>query len=205
MKTPMRRAVFLDKDGTLVEDDPPNTDPSRLRFYGDAFPALRLLERAGFALVLVTNQCGIAQGRCEESDVRRMLTYVDHRLADEGITLAGWYFCPHDVDGRIARYAVPCMCRKPQPGLLIQACRELDLETTGSWMVGDILHDVEAGRWAGCRTVLLNNGHETEWRLTETRWPDRIAGTLLEAAQLIVLSGEHRTTGALLDRQEEEP
>ena len=85
----------------------------------------------------------------------------------------------------------------------MQACRELHIEMSASWMVGDILHDVEAGRWAGCRTVLLNNGHETEWRLTETRWPDHIAATLLEAAQLIVLSGERPASGALLDRQEE--
>lgn len=200
----MRGAVFLDKDGTLVEDQPPNTDLSRVRFYRDVFPALRLLRRAGYALVIVTNQGGIAQGRCEEPDVRRMLNYLERRLAEEGIILDGCYYCPHDPDGTVVPYAVSCLCRKPRPGLLVHASRDLRVELAQSWMVGDILHDVEAGRWAGCRTVLLNNGHETEWQLTETRWPDHLAGTLLEAAQLIVLSGERRASGALFNRQPEE-
>jgi D,D-heptose 1,7-bisphosphate phosphatase len=200
----MRRAVFLDKDGTLVQDQPPNTDASRVRFYGDVFTALRLLQRAGYALVIVTNQGGIAQGRCRESDVRRMLKYLERRFADEGVSLDGSYYCPHDPHGTVVPYAVSCLCRKPRPGLLLQASRDLGLELARCWMVGDILHDVEAGRWAGCRTVLLNNGHETEWQLTETRWPDHLAGTLLEAARLIVLAGERRANGALLDRQTEQ-
>jgi D-glycero-D-manno-heptose 1,7-bisphosphate phosphatase len=200
----MRRAVFLDKDGTLVEDQPPNTDPSRVRFCRDAGTALRLLARAGYALVIVTNQGGIAQGRCEETDVRRMLNYLERRLADEGVTLDGCYYCPHHPDGTVAPYAVPCLCRKPHPGLLLHASRDLHIELTESWMVGDILHDVEAGQSAGCRTVLLNNGHETEWQLTERRWPDHLAETLLEAAELIVRSGERRRSGAVLGRQREE-
>ena len=201
----MRRAVLFDKDGTLVEDDPPNTDPARVRFFPDVFTALRLLTDAGYDLVVVTNQSAVAQGRCEEADVRRMQTYVRRRLADEGVSLSGFYYCPHHADGLVVPYAVPCECRKPQPGLLLRASRELRVDLTQSWMVGDILHDVEAGRWAGCRTVLLDNGHETEWRLTEARWPDHIAPTLLKAAHLIVRSGERSTSGAIADRRGEEP
>ena len=200
----MRPAVFLDKDGTLVEDEPANTDPSRVRFYPDVFPALRLLDRAGYVLVVVTNQGGIAQGRCEESAVQEILAYLERRFADEGIELAASYYCPHHPEGTVVPYAVPCICRKPQPGLLTRAGRELNLDMSRSWMVGDILHDVEAGRWAGCRTVLINNGHETEWRLTETRWPDHIADTLIDAARLILSSGERRTSGAFADQQENE-
>src|SRR5262249_20336789 len=147
---------------------------------------------------------GIARGRCEENQVRLMLTYLESRLADEGVGLAGCYYCPHDPEGTVLPYAVPCLCRKPRPGLLMHASRALHIELNQSWMVGDILRDVEAGRWAGCRTVLLDNGHETEWQLTETRWPDHLAGTLLEAAQLIVLSGERPASAALLNRQPEE-
>ena len=200
----MRRAVFFDKDGTLVEDLPPNTDRSLVRFYPGVFTALRLLDRAGFVLIIATNQSGIAEGRCSESDVRRIHTYLHCRLADEGITLGGFYYCPHRADGTVAPYAIPCQCRKPQPGLLLRACRDLDLDMRQSWMVGDILHDVEAGRWAGCRTILLNNGHETEWLLTESRWPDYIAETLLEAAQLITRSAPHRPGHPTPERQEEE-
>jgi D,D-heptose 1,7-bisphosphate phosphatase len=201
----MRRAVFFDKDGTLVEDDPPNIDTAHVRFYPDVFEAMRLLTEAGYDLVIVTNQSAVAQGGCNEADVRGMHTYVKHRLADEGVSLAGFYYCPHQADAPVIPYAVPCECRKPQPGLLLQASRELRLDLAQSWMVGDILHDVEAGRWAGCRTVLLDNGHETEWHLTEVRWPDHIAPTLLKAAQLIVLSGERRTSGAIADQRQEDP
>jgi D,D-heptose 1,7-bisphosphate phosphatase len=183
----MMRAVFVDKDGTLVEDQPPNTDTSLVRFYPGVFTALRLLEGAGYALIVATNQSGIAAGHCSESDVRRMHRYIRGRLADEGITLAGFYFCPHRADGIVVPYAVACDCRKPQPGLLLRAGRELSIDMSQSWMVGDILHDVEAGRGAGCRTVLVDNGHETEWRLTETRRPDHVAPTMLAAARLIVL------------------
>jgi D-glycero-D-manno-heptose 1,7-bisphosphate phosphatase len=197
-------AVFLDKDGTLVEDEPMNVDTSRLRFYPDVFAALRLLQQAGFALVIVTNQGGVAHGRFSETDVREMRSYLERRLQDAGITLRGFYYCPHAPDGIIESYAIKCLCRKPQPGLLMQACGELRIDMSQSWMVGDILHDVEAGRWAGCRTILLNNGHETEWLLTESRWPDYIAETLLAAAQLIPRSAPHWPGHAPPERQEEE-
>jgi D,D-heptose 1,7-bisphosphate phosphatase len=195
----MMRAVFFDKDGTLVKDQPPNTDTSAVRFYPEVFTALRLLESAGYALVVATNQSGIAEGRCSEPDVRRMLAYVQGRLADEGITLAGFYYCPHRADGIVLPYAVPCDCRKPEPGLLLRADRDLGIDMSQSWMVGDILHDVEAGRWAGCRTVLVNNGHETEWQLTEMRRPDHVAPTLLAAAQLI----RSRTSEAIPENDRE--
>lgn len=199
----MRRAVFFDKDGTLVEDLPPNTDRSLVRFYPGVFTALRLLERAGFVLIIATNQSGIAEGRCSESDVRRIHTYLHCRLADEGITLGGFYYCPHRADGTVAPYAIPCQCRKPQPGLLLRACRDLDLDMRQSWMVGDILHDVEAGLRAGCRTVLVNNGHETEWRLTPTRQPDHFAPTVPAAAELIVLSRQRSMSEATVEQQQE--
>lgn len=198
-------AVFLDKDGTLVEDEPPNVDISRLRFYPDAFPALRLLQGAGFALVIVTNQGGVAHGRFSEADVQEMGSYVRRRLDDAGISLKGFYYCPHHPDGVIESYAINCRCRKPQPGLLMQASWELRIDVSQSWMVGDILHDVEAGHGAGCRTILLNNGHETEWLITESRWPDHLAKTLLEAAQLITLSSPGGPGQPTPERRGEKP
>jgi histidinol-phosphate phosphatase family protein len=191
MSDTKRPAVFLDKDGTLVEDLPPSRDGHRARLYPDTLTALRLLRRAGFALVVVTNQGAVAQGLIEEHHVKKMELYLRTRLLDADIPLAGFYYCPHHPDGLVEPYALHCLCRKPKPGLLLRAATDLRLDMDRSWMVGDILHDVEAGRWAGCRTVLLNNGHETEWHLTETRWPDYVAGSLLEAAQLIALTIPH--------------
>ena len=201
---PMIRAVFLDKDGTLVEDDPLSAETTRVRFFPDVFAGLRLLHRAGYALIVVTNQGGVAQGRITDEDVHRRKAYLQSRLAEVGIPLDGFYYCPHHPEGIVKPYATHCLCRKPQPGLLVRASSELGVDVSQSWMVGDILHDVEAGRWAGCRTVLLNNGHETEWHLTEHRWPHYIADTLLEAAQLIALSGLPRPEQAVWRTPEEE-
>jgi len=185
----MMPAVFLDKDGTLVEDEPLSAEPSRVRFFPDVFPGLRLLHRAGYALIIVTNQAGVAQGQFSEEDLLRLKAYLGERLSEAGVPLDGFYYCPHHPQGIVKAYRMNCLCRKPQPGLLVRAAVEMRIDLAESWMVGDILHDVEAGRWAGCRTVLVNNGHETEWELREMRWPDYIAGSVLEAARLITLSG----------------
>jgi len=201
----MIRAVFLDKDGTLVEDQPLGAKTTRVRFFPDVFAGLRLLHRAGYALIVVTNQAGVALGHFTEDDVQQTKAYLERRLAEADIPLDGFYYCPHHPDGIAEAYAVHCLCRKPQPGLLVQAAAELHIDLEQSWMVGDILNDVEAGRWAGCRTILLNNGHETEWLLTEPRWPDYLADTLLEAAQLIMLSGPAKPTRRPIpERQQEE-
>jgi D-glycero-D-manno-heptose 1,7-bisphosphate phosphatase len=184
------------------------TSPSALRppgrFFPEVFEGLRLLYRAGYALIVVTHQAGVAQGRLGEPEVRQMKLYLQGKLIEADIPLEGFYYCPHHPDGFVKPYAVHCLCRRLQPGLLLQASSELGTDMTQSWMVGDMLHDMEAGRWAGCQTVLLNNGHETEWYLTETRWPDYIAGTLLEAAQLITLSSPRSPVQASHDRLEEE-
>jgi D-glycero-D-manno-heptose 1,7-bisphosphate phosphatase len=197
-----RAAVFLDKDGTLVEDIPGCYDTNRVRFYPGVFEGLRLLHRNGYALVIVTNQSGVALGHGTEHDVKRMESFLRRRFKDERLPLDGFYYCPHQPAGIVEQYAVHCLCRKPKPGLLIRAASEIHLDVRRSWMVGDILHDVEAGRWAGCRTVLVNNGHETEWLLTETRWPDYVAGTLVEAAHLIALSSP---PSAFTSTRREEP
>ncbi len=181
----MDRAVFLDKDGTLVEDVPYNVDPDRIRLVPGATGALRALQRAGYRLVVVSNQSGVARGLFEESALR----VVERRLSDlagaAGIAVAGFYWCPHHPGGVVSRYAVSCDCRKPAPGLLQRAARDLVLDLPASWMVGDILNDVEAGRRAGCRTVLVDNGGETEWVLSPGRVPDFVAPGLRHAAAII--------------------
>jgi D-glycero-D-manno-heptose 1,7-bisphosphate phosphatase len=183
-----RPAVFLDKDGTLVENLPPGPYSFRAALLPGVLDGLALLHRAGFALIVITNQAAVAHGQIDVHDVKKMELFLRTRMLARNLSLAGFYACPHHPDGLVEPYAVHCLCRKPKPGLILRAASDLNIDMSQSWMVGDILHDVEAGRWAGCRTVLLNNGHETEWQLTETRWPDYVAATLLEAAQLIALS-----------------
>jgi histidinol-phosphate phosphatase family protein len=180
------RAVFLDKDGTLIEDVPYNVDPTRIRFTPGAARGVRLLHHAGFRLFVISNQEGVAQGRFPEAALINVQNRLQALLGELGVPLAGFYYCPHDPAGRVSAFAVTCSCRKPAPGLLLRAAKEHLLDLKRSWFIGDILDDIEAGRAAGCRTILLANGHENEWVVGPNRLPDYFAADLTEAAGLIV-------------------
>ncbi len=184
------RAVFLDKDGTLVEDVPYNVDPAQILLMPGAGEGLRRLNAAGYRLVVVSNQSGVARGLFPESALAGVERRLRELLREEGVPLDGFYWCPHHPEGTVAAYAVDCDCRKPAPGLILRAAREQGIDLARSWFVGDILHDVEAGRAAGCTTVLLDNGHETEWLLTPARRPHYTVQDLPEAAALIRTANE---------------
>lgn len=184
------KAIFLDKDGTLVDDLPYNVQPQRITLCSGAGPALRLLARLDYRLFVVTNQAGIAFGRLREADMDVVHDRLRELLFHERLALDGFYYCPHHPDGGVASYAADCHCRKPMPGLLLKAAHEHGIDLQSSWMIGDILHDVEAGNRAGCRTVLIDNGNETEWRLGPRRVPTRMAPDLYTAAMLIASHGE---------------
>ena len=180
------RAVFLDKDGTLVENVPYNVDPTRIVLTRGAAEGLRLLHNAGFALFVVSNQSGVARGYFPEYallDVQERLTQL---MSAAGVPLAGFLYCPHHPDGVITRYAIHCDCRKPAPGLLRRAAADRAVNLGDSWLVGDILDDVEAGVRAGCRTVLVDRGGETEWLLGPDRTPDLLVRDLHHAAAAIL-------------------
>lgn len=187
-------AVFIDKDGTLVENVPYNVDPAQLRFTPNAVEGLRLLASAGFRLVVVTNQPGIAFHFFDRAALTRLQLALQDKLAAQGVELAGFYACPH---APAAPRMAGCLCRKPAPGMLHQAARGLHLDLPRSWMVGDILDDVEAGRRAGCRSVLLDVGNETVWRLSPLRTPHARCSDLLQAARHI-LAASHTTPNGLI-------
>ncbi len=178
-------AVFLDKDGTLVENIPYNVDPARIRLARGALPALRRMASAGYELVVVSNQSGIARGVFAESALADVEERLQELVSPAGIRFAGFYWCPHHPEGVLPRYSIACDCRKPAPGLLRRAAHDLGLDLQASWMVGDILNDVEAGRRAGCRVVLVDNGGETEWVRSPIRDPDFIVSNLKQAAAII--------------------
>lgn len=188
------RAVFFDKDGTLVDNIPYNVDPRRIHFAEGAVFCLRLLHDAGYRLFVVSNQSGIARGYFGEKALSPVTERLVRMFEEAGVSLSGFYYCPHHPEGTVPDYAVECICRKPAPGLLFRAALDHGIDLSGSWAVGDILDDVEAGRRAGCRTVLLSNGGESEWVLSRHRTPDLLAGGLAQAALAIVsASSEART------------
>lgn len=180
------QAIFLDKDGTLIEDIPYNVDPEKIHLSEGAVEGLQLLYRAGYPLIVVSNQAGIAHGYFSEKDLEQVVHRLEDLLAEIGVLLAGFYYCPHHPEGKIAIYRMDCDCRKPSPGLLFQAALEQGIDLKESWMIGDILNDIEAGQRAGCHTILIDNGNETEWVLNSIRMPQYCVLNLTEAAHIIL-------------------
>ena len=156
-----RRAVFLDRDGTI------NVEKSYLYRLEDwewipgAIDAIRNLNHAGYLVIVVTNQAGIARGMYGEEDVRRLHEQTDAVLAPLGARIDAYYYCPHhpDFGARIA-----CSCRKPSPGMILQASRDWDIDLSHSYIVGDKLADVEAGLAAGVTPILVATGYGAESR-----------------------------------------
>lgn len=179
-----KRAVFLDKDGTLVENVPYNVDPKKIVLGPGAHEALGLLCTLGFRLFVVSNQPGVALGRFPQSALASVSQRLAELVAPRGVRFSGFYYCPH-APAAGQEGEASCGCRKPRPGLLHQAAREHDIDLAQSWLVGDILDDIEAGHRAGCKAVLLDNGNETQWQISRWRCPDHFAGDLLQAATII--------------------
>jgi len=181
----MKKAVFIDKDGTLIKDVPYNVNTNLIQFEEHAVTALQLLQTNNYQLIIISNQPGVAFAYFSEADVRRVFRFIKKELLQQGVQLNGYYYCPHHTEG-VNQYAKACYCRKPLPGLILKAAMEMDIDLEHSWMIGDILHDVEAGNRAGCTTILLNNGHETEWVLDNNRQPDHMCSNWHDAAAIII-------------------
>jgi histidinol-phosphate phosphatase family protein len=171
----MKAAAFIDKDGTLIENVPYNADPARIRLVERAEEAVEALAAKGFSIIVISNQPGVALGFFDEAELKKTEAFLQRCLSGR---LDGFYYCPHHPQAG-------CACRKPQPGMLRRAAADHGLSLKCSWMIGDILDDVEAGRRAGCRTCLIDNGNETEWKLDGARRPHRITRSLALAAQMI--------------------
>lgn len=175
--------VFLDRDGTLIHDPGYLRDPEAVRLLPRVVPALWLLQREGFRLVLVTNQSGIARGYLTRKVLRAIHDRLKQLLSAQGIILDGWYYCPHHPD-------TGCRCRKPNPGLLRRAARELGASLPRSYSVGDRGSDVVAGQRVGGQGLLVLTGlGSREWRQarkTRAFVPDAVVKDLQAAARWIV-------------------
>lgn len=187
----MLKIVFLDKDGTLVRNLPYNVDPGRLELMPGVIEGLSKLHQAGFELIVVSNQSGVARGLFTEADLEPVWDRLRELLEEQDIPLLDVFYCPHHPEGIQPAYAKECDCRKPAPGLLLQAAEKYAVDLEQCWMVGDILDDVAAGNLAGCRSILVESTNETEWRLDPGRVPTYTAASFLDAAQFIVSHGNH--------------
>ena len=151
--------MFLDRDGTLLEEAGYLDRLERLVFFPYAIDAVRLLNRAGYAVVLMTNQSGIARGLYEEQFVREAHDEMATRLRAGGAAIDGFYYCPHHPEATVERYRQDCDCRKPAPGMLFRAAAELDLDLARSFTVGDKWTDVEVAAAAGTQGLLVRTGY----------------------------------------------
>lgn len=186
-------AVFLDRDGVLVEDVDLLTAAADFRLLPGVPAALVRLRAAALPLVVVSNQPIVARGLATEADVAGLHKFLETLLVQAGAPCPdGWYFCPHHPKANVPAYRLKCECRKPQPGMLLRAARELGLDLSASFMVGDRITDIIAGARVGCRTILVQTGMhskppiETAEPLDVSIQPDFTCAGLLAAADWIL-------------------
>jgi len=191
-----RTTAFLDRDGVINElvfykdsevTDSPLT-PGQFRLKKDALAGIRLLNEAGVKVIVVSNQPGIAKGKMDMATHDAICAKMRSELHEGGAHLDGEYYCFHHPDAVLESYRVQCDCRKPKPGLILKAAKEIDADPRSSWMIGDNLSDIEAGERAGCQTVLIGDMKCELCRFMKARGiaPDAIAPDLLEAARIVI-------------------
>lgn len=173
----MKKAAFLDRDGVLNRKAPEGHYVTRweeMEFLPGAFEAVRLLNAAGFLVVVITNQRCVAKGLITPKELESLHARMRREFQSAGATIDAIYYCPHDYQPR-------CDCRKPQPGMLLEAARDHSIQMDASWMIGDSEHDVEAGRTAGCHTARIAANEQS----TQVR-ADIMATSLSDATQKIL-------------------
>ena len=185
-----RPAVFIDRDGTLTEEVGYVNHPSRLRLLPRSAAAVRRLNEAGIAAVVATNQAGIARGYFSEEILQATHERLAGLLKEAGAHLDGLYVCRHHPTEGAAPYRTDCDCRKPKPGMLVRAARDLDLDLRGSVMVGDKASDLLVAPPVGARAVLVLTGYGAgEWEYQREQFPvtpDHVAADLLDAVEWVI-------------------
>jgi rfaE bifunctional protein nucleotidyltransferase chain/domain len=181
----MEKAVFLDRDGVLIEDTGYPHLIEEMKILPGASEAIKRLKKAGYLIVIVSNQSGIARGLFTEKEMEEFNRKLVYQLRKEGATIDAIYFCPHHPEGKVKKHKKSCECRKPKPGMLLKAAREHMISLQNSWMIGDKEDDIAAGKAVGCKTIKIDKKAGTDFS----------AKTLLEAVEIIF---ENETDGKLV-------
>ena len=180
-----RRAVFMDRDGTISEEVGYVNHPSRFRIFPYSAPAVRLLNDRGWLAIVVTNQAGVARGYFTEEMIHTVHDQLSDTLVRNGARIDGIYYCAHHPSVGEPPYRTDCDCRKPKPGLIRRAVGDFDIDLAASWMVGDRYNDIELARNAGVKSALVMSGYgRGEWEHERSSWklqPDLVAEDLFRA------------------------
>lgn len=191
----MSKVIFLDKDGTLIPDIPYNVDPQKITLSDSTVEGLINLQNNGYKFIIISNQSGVARGYFTEDKLIDVEQKMRQLFCDNGLKLSGFYYCPHHPQGSVPGYNRLCDCRKPEAGMILKAAVEHEINLANSWMIGDILNDVEAGNRAGCKTILINNGNETEWTDGAYRKPTIVCENINQAANALLTYRNHELAG----------
>ncbi|OHB67055.1 MAG: hypothetical protein A2Y77_01545 [Planctomycetes bacterium RBG_13_62_9] len=186
-------AVFFDRDGTLIHDPGYLNHPDQVQLMDGAAEALKELQGLGYQTIVASNQSGVARGVVTIEMLERIHDRLRELLAAKGASLDGIYYCPHHPDGMIPEYRKDSDWRKPKPGMLLAAAQEMDLDLARSWMIGDNDRDMEAGRSAGCQTILVRSTPPENVIASDARQsphpdkskPDYVAVNMREAVNII--------------------
>jgi D-glycero-D-manno-heptose 1,7-bisphosphate phosphatase len=186
------KAVFLDRDDTVMEDPGYVADPADVKLLPGVELAMKSMAQAGYKIVIVTNQSGVARGLVTEEGLEKVHAELRRQLAEHDARYDALYYCPYHPEGTVEEYARDSDLRKPKPGMLRKAARELDIDLSQSWMVGDSARDIEAGQRAGCRTVRVRmrpSHHAVPGELNdEDVQADYTVRNLVDAARVILRS-----------------
>ncbi len=184
----MNRAVFLDRDG-VINQEPPHYahKPEQMILIPKSSEAIKLLNKNNFLIVVVSNQAGVAKGYYSEKDVVLFNKLMENKCQEQGAKIDAIYCCYHHPDAKILKYRINCDCRKPKPGMLKIAERELNIDLKQSFMVGDKKSDIEAGKSVGCNTIMVLTGYGKEEIENDNNIRyDSVANNLFEATGYIL-------------------
>jgi D,D-heptose 1,7-bisphosphate phosphatase len=187
-----QKAVFLDRDDTLIHDPGYIRDPDQVKLMAGAAHALWQLKKMGYLVIVVTNQSGIARGMITPEQLEEVHRRMNDLLASEGVYLDAIYHCPYHPDGTVAPYNCDSDLRKPKPGMLLLAATEKEIDLAQSWMIGDSYRDIEAGHTAGCHTILVDVPGKPRVKLPNEPEPERKAVNLREAVNVIRMYEFHQ-------------
>lgn len=199
------KAVFIDRDDTILNDPGYITSPGQLQLLPGVVQALSQLKKLGYLIFIVTNQSGVARGYITEQQLEDIHRQLKNMLATQGAGVDGIYHCPYHPDGSVEAYAVESELRKPQPGMLLKAKDEYDIDLTASWMIGDSYRDIQAGKAAGCRTIMVDVPGKTREKKSDDPEPDRKAVNIREAVNIIRMHEFHLKVRNTKDIPEAQP
>ena len=185
----MNRAVFLDRDGVITKEPPYYAHKiNQLELIPNSAEAIRLLNESGFKVIVVSNQAGVARGYYQEKDIETYNNAMKGQLEEKGARIDAIYYCPHHPEAVIEKYKIDCECRKPKPGMLKRAEKDLGLDLKRSFLIGDKMSDIEAGYRAGCKTILVLTGQGNDELKKISKMdikPNYISKDLFTAIQII--------------------